>query len=283
MKQEIGVAIVVTYNRKEKLEYCLKCLLEQSYPLQKIYVVNNASTDGTELFMESLCQKEERISYRTMEKNTGGAGGFSEAIRWAFEDGADWIWGMDDDAFPQKEALENLLKEREKIGDQHAYWSNPDQDNRFDSNVKQINEWMFVGFFLPRHIYETIGLPRSDFFIYYDDFEYANRMIKHGYSIYKIRNSVINHQTLICESKSFRLGNKKIIVTRLPEQSWKLYYLVRNDMLRFEPGDKNRTKAFMRNVRRLLKVFYYQPKNLGVFFRAFWHGCIGKSGKIMES
>ena len=282
MKQEIGAAIVVTYNRKEKLEYCLKCLLEQSYPLQKIYVVNNASTDNTELFLEDISKLEERISYRTMKENLGGAGGFSEAIKWAFDDGVDWIWGMDDDAFPQKEALENLLEERKKLGNQHAYWSNPDQDNQFNTNTKQINEWMFVGFFLPRNIYEAIGLPRGDFFIYYDDFEYADRMIKHGYSIYKIRNSDIDHQTLICEAKYLKLGNKKVAITMLPTQSWKLYYLVRNDMLRFERKDKRRTKAFLRNVRRLLKVVCYQPSHLGIYFKALWHGCIGKSGKTVE-
>ena len=41
------VAVVVTYNRKEKLKINLECLLNQSYKIKKIVVIDNCSTDGT--------------------------------------------------------------------------------------------------------------------------------------------------------------------------------------------------------------------------------------------
>ena len=40
-------AVVVTYNRKELLMECLEALLRQTRPLQAIYIIDNASTDGT--------------------------------------------------------------------------------------------------------------------------------------------------------------------------------------------------------------------------------------------
>jgi len=51
-KEKIA-AVVVTYNRKQLLGECLNALLVQSYPLDAIYIIDNASTDGTpEYLME---------------------------------------------------------------------------------------------------------------------------------------------------------------------------------------------------------------------------------------
>ena len=40
-------AVVVTYNRVALLQQCLRALEEQSMPLTAIWVIDNASTDGT--------------------------------------------------------------------------------------------------------------------------------------------------------------------------------------------------------------------------------------------
>ena len=38
--------VVVTYNRLQLLEQCLQKLEKQTYPIDNLIVVNNASTDG---------------------------------------------------------------------------------------------------------------------------------------------------------------------------------------------------------------------------------------------
>lgn len=40
-------AVFVTYNRLSLLKECIQALIAQTYPLDKIIVVNNSSTDGT--------------------------------------------------------------------------------------------------------------------------------------------------------------------------------------------------------------------------------------------
>jgi len=46
-------AVVVTYNRKNLLIECLEALRKQTRPIQGIYLIDNASTDGTpELLLE---------------------------------------------------------------------------------------------------------------------------------------------------------------------------------------------------------------------------------------
>jgi len=46
-------AVVVTYNRKNLLMECLEALQRQTRPIQGIYLIDNASSDGTpELLLE---------------------------------------------------------------------------------------------------------------------------------------------------------------------------------------------------------------------------------------
>ena len=40
-------AVVVTYNRKELLVECLEALARQTHPLDRVILVDNASTDDT--------------------------------------------------------------------------------------------------------------------------------------------------------------------------------------------------------------------------------------------
>ena len=41
------VAVVVTYNRKELLLECIQAILNQTYKLEKVIVIDNNSNDGT--------------------------------------------------------------------------------------------------------------------------------------------------------------------------------------------------------------------------------------------
>jgi len=127
-------AIVVTYNRKNLLIECLEALRKQTRPIQGIYLIDNASTDGTpelllekgyiselppqnlkepwekEFIIQNLTNGEEiKLHYVRMHENTGGAGGFYEGVKRGYERGYDWLWLMDDDAEPKEDALEKLL------------------------------------------------------------------------------------------------------------------------------------------------------------------------------
>src|SRR5688500_13373643 len=93
-------AVVLTYNRKALLAECLRALLAQTLPVDRVLVVDNASTDGTEelLRAEGLL---ERVAYLRLERNLGSSGGFNRGVAAAREGGWDWLWIMDDDAEPR--------------------------------------------------------------------------------------------------------------------------------------------------------------------------------------
>ncbi len=97
-------AVIVTYNRLELLKECLLGLRGQTHPLDEIIVVNNSSTDGTDGWLKD----QDRLTVINQD-NLGGSGGQYAGIRKAMENGADWIWCMDDDAEPYPDALEQLV------------------------------------------------------------------------------------------------------------------------------------------------------------------------------
>lgn len=132
-------AVVVTYNRKQLLLECLEALTKQSRPLQAIYLIDNASTDGTpEILLEKKYiqelppqrlkepwEKEFEIKnlidgqpiklyYVRVDKNVGGSGGFYEGVKRGYERGYDWLWLMDDDSEPVTNCLENLISRSDK-------------------------------------------------------------------------------------------------------------------------------------------------------------------------
>ena len=130
-------SIVVTYNREELLILCLNALLQQSKPVDAIFIIDNQSYFATPhvLFENSLINKipsetpdnswqqskvhkqlnnshQTHIRYVRMEFNSGGAGGFYKGVKDAHEAGFNWLWLMDDDVNPTNNALETMLQYR---------------------------------------------------------------------------------------------------------------------------------------------------------------------------
>ena len=100
-------AVVVTYNRKVLLRECLLSLEGQTRRPDAVLVVDNCSTDGTEAM---LAEEFRHLWNLRLEVNSGGAGGFHEGMKWAYQRGFEWIWVMDDDVEAMPDALATLLE-----------------------------------------------------------------------------------------------------------------------------------------------------------------------------
>jgi len=169
-----------------------------------------------------------------------------------------------------------------EYGNNVCLWSNCDNDQDFINEYKEVYSWMFVGFMIPRNIIDKIGLPRKDFFIYHDDIEYAKRIIKNGFKIIKVKDSIILHNDYANRDsyKKFFLG----LTIDFPKMNdWKLYYYIRNYILCYTYSEIDKYYIIFRTLplifMRLILLNIPQKK---VFFKAYIHGIIGKSGKVME-
>lgn len=146
-KNDSICAIIVTYDRKKLLLECIESVLMQATPVDAIYVIDNASTDGTpELLKEkeyirdilstttiplesenmvktglsTNLDRSVRIHYVRMHKNTGGAGGFCEGVKRAYGKSYDLLWLLDDDTMCRSDTLKELYKAFSVIEEKNA-------------------------------------------------------------------------------------------------------------------------------------------------------------------
>lgn len=189
------LAIVVTYNRKELLQECIKALQNQNNKDLDILVIDNNSSDGTG---KLITKKYPKIIYKNTGANLGGAGGFNYGIKQSFKlkKKYDYLWIMDDDTIPDKDVLSKCLKVAKEKPDfgfisPKTIWTDgtlckmnvqSDLEGKFiDENTKnltKISRCTFVSCFLPTKIVLEVGLPIKEFFIWADDTEYTLRISK---------------------------------------------------------------------------------------------------------
>ena len=229
-------AVVVTYNRLEDLKKCLASLRGQSHPLDAIFVVNNGSTDGTAAWLAD--QPDLRV---VTQANLGGAGGFAEGIRTAYEAGYDWLWCMDDDCLAAPDALQALMDSPDlgpciknsmsvstQNRDELAFFV--ERPNRSYRRVSDMTEFdlvygvasFFNGTLIGAEVVKAIGLPDPRLFIWGDEVEYMTRAQRMGFPIVTVPRSVFYHPPAVDRAGIPWPG------------AWKQYYAVRNQRRVFQ-------------------------------------------------
>ena len=187
-------AIVVTFNRCALLTDLVDSLLQQTCPLQALFIVDNASSDGTEATMRRLAARHPVIRYLRLPINTGGSGGFSRGVRAAHEAGHRWFWLMDDDVRALPDGLAGLVPYLSHAGCIHGrrrdfdgkpfFWQArfceplamplPVFGNVFrDAPTFETSVGVFEGMLVAREVVDRIGFPDARFFIKWDDAIYG--------------------------------------------------------------------------------------------------------------
>jgi len=105
-KSSVCVVTVTYGNRKKYLEQVINaCIKEEN--IKKILVVDNASSCDKDFFDSFNTNK---IDWIRLEENTGSANGYHVGIKEAYEtSGCEFVWLLDDDNVPEKDALMILL------------------------------------------------------------------------------------------------------------------------------------------------------------------------------
>ncbi|MRN56620.1 glycosyltransferase family 2 protein [Paenibacillus monticola] len=89
--------IITTYNRKAFLHKAIESILLQDYPHKEITVIDDCSTDGTDVLMKISYGDEPRVNYMRNETNSGPGNNRRKAFA-AHADG-EYILFLDDDDY----------------------------------------------------------------------------------------------------------------------------------------------------------------------------------------
>ena len=284
MTEELRIAAaVVTYNRKELLAECVGALLEQTYPVD-ILIIDNASTDGTRQELEELiCQG--KVQYINTGANLGGAGGFHVAVKEAVSRKYDYIWLMDDDTIPEKDALSALVQALKDTKGNFGFLSSKavwkdgtvcrmNEQKFLDSEVingkkfTKCRQATFVSLFLPSRVVLQIGLPIKEFFIWGDDVEYTRR-ISEKYVCYYVPESVVLRKTANNEGSNIATDD----VSRMDRYR----YAYRNEVYIARKENLSRklyqiSKIAFHIVRVILKSHGYRWKKIKIIVGASVEG-----------
>jgi GT2 family glycosyltransferase len=66
-RKETVCAVVVTYNRKNLLLECFEAIRKQTRPVNEIYIIDNASTEGTPKLLNEKGYIPELVSFNLSE------------------------------------------------------------------------------------------------------------------------------------------------------------------------------------------------------------------------
>jgi len=223
------IAVVSTYNRPHELRRCLLSLLSQeSTSLKTIIVIDGSETDET----EQMIRKEfPQVKYIRIHENVGGAGQFYIGLKLACKEGCDWVWVMDDDVeIVRKDGLRILLDEAYKLKNRGISVGAVIPLQLVDGRVAKVGPLsIFVGGLISKEAIMKVGFPRYDFFIYYDDVEYAYRIIRAGFRV-KYAPPILEHKGWP-QRQSFCISmfNRKYCLPILTRK--RMYYLTRNGII----------------------------------------------------
>jgi rhamnopyranosyl-N-acetylglucosaminyl-diphospho-decaprenol beta-1,3/1,4-galactofuranosyltransferase len=236
-------AVIVTFNRKGLLIECLEAVRGQTRPCERVFIIDNASTDGTPELLADAGLLDGSIEYVRLPVNTGSAGGFHEGMQRAYEAGYDWLWLMDDDGSPAPDCLEELLSCEDVLDVIGPAVVRPDDTERLTWKLRRVRSngrfrtWrsitsrqdlarhatngiyqgvaaLFNGVLIRRAVPEAVGFVLADLFIWGDENEYLMR----------------------CKEGCFRVGicvracHRHAFVRPRHSSPWKFYYLYRNTM-----------------------------------------------------
>jgi rhamnosyltransferase len=299
------LAHVHTFNDAEIIDRTIAALKAQTRPVDGILVVDNASTDGT------LAQSS--VKHATVlrhPENRGTSGTVHTGMRFALDQGYDWIWVFDADSAPEPDALAKLLA---------LYDSFPEhlqKETAFLACIHyNVQDWVeqHAGVFTKRgmkraspspeerlypcHVViwsgclyrvaalREIGLPNLDYVLDWGEGEYGYRIMKAGYKGFVFRDAVMHHNTR--GHTSTTVVRRKFGPVALPFLELapiRCYYSCRNPLyFALHDAAGQRFRMFLSMARRVFPLalnFAVRPGSHGAHMRAclrgLWHGFTGR-------
>lgn len=198
---------------------CLESLDGLTYPDATVLVVDNGSTDDS---VERIRAARPDVRLLETSANLGFAGGNNLGIRAAIDEGACYVWLLNNDTVVEPDALTVLVDALEAdpkagaAGSKITYWDRPDVlwyaggeftpqgpvhhrgiDEPDTGAYDAPQETEFItgcSLLLDATVLEKVGLMRDEYFLYWEETDLDWRIRAAGYALLYVPTSVVRHK-----------------------------------------------------------------------------------------
>lgn len=215
--------VILNWNRACDTIECLQSLARCDYANYQPLVVDNGSTDGSPGAIRAAFPAVEMI---INENNLGFAQASNIGIEHALQQGADYVFLLNNDALVDRRLLSELVAVGEsdsrigmlvpKIyyhGEGGRLWSAGAQWRRFPPRVtiigygredgpeysvqREVDFATGCAMLIKREVFEQVGLFDPAFFMYHEDYDFSARVRRGGYRIVYVPQAVMWHKVSV--------------------------------------------------------------------------------------
>ncbi len=220
MKHPKVVIVILNWNGLQDTLECIESVFKSDYDNFGVVVVDNGSSDGS---VKAIRRNYPQTVLFENRENLGFTGGNNIGMRYAVENGADYVWLLNNDTVVEEDTLKKLIKtgdESPNIGlispvvyfydlpekiqfcGGFVDWTNrsivhPDDnhlniDKDFVSG-KNVCLWG-TALLIKSGVIRKIGYLEEKFFAYWEDIDYSIRSVKAGFRNLLDLNAKIYHK-----------------------------------------------------------------------------------------
>lgn len=219
MTSPLVISVVLNTNHREDTLQCLSSLKQNTYENHKIILLDNASIDGTIDAVRSYLPEVQIIE---LQHNLGYAGNNNVGIETALEQGADWVFVLNEDTILAPDCITHLVSVGESdptigiIGPMVYHHNEPGiiqsaggrmdkyyrgwhlgQDDRDQGQFQLPHsvDWISgCGIMVRRALIEQVGDIDERFFYYVEEFDWCVRAKKAGWQIFHVPQAKLWHK-----------------------------------------------------------------------------------------
>lgn len=213
----VYICVLNFENWADTIDCCDSLLKLDKISYHILLIDNNSKDDSRSRLQEyALHKSKEQITFLALTSNKGYAGGNNVGLHYALQKkDMNYCWILNNDTVVEPDALEKLVEFMQKnsdvglcgsrlmyawdrsrlqgYGGLYHYWTG---ESRCCHRIDQISDIDFVigaSVFVSRKFLETVGLMAEDYFLYFEEIDWATRA-KGKFKISCCTDSVVYHK-----------------------------------------------------------------------------------------
>lgn len=288
---------IVTYNRPEVLLLTIFKVFGQSFPPEKLWIIDNSSDKITEELIQSF--GDPRICYTGIGYNSGPAHAINVGLELVASAGYEWCyWGDDDDPPPSTDTFEKLFESLQSLPQKAKIGQMGIVGHRFNFNtgiIDKIKNKELIGYGIV-YVDNIAGgqskIVRSDLwkmgirispelFYGFEELDFDIQVKNLGYSSFVPKE--------LYRRQRYHPQREVIIQRRLLEENtlWRQYYSSRN-LFRIYQKHMMYFAVFYLLLRKLFKLVWdfrkgpvYGLTSAKYNLLGIWHWVVNRYGKTI--